>query len=253
MSRIGFVLSGLNLGLLIAPSLAGLIYEKAGYYAVFSMILGVISFDVVLRLSMIEKRTAMKWLEMPYPNGQEDTDTLGRGGDSAPDSFGSPTDVASIEDEEQRAEPDETSSLLPQKLKRRKSWLAVNFPTLRVLIRSPRLGAAVYGGFIHAMLITSFDAILPLFVSRTFGWKPTAAGLIFFALTIPSLLGAAVGAASDRYGTRTVSLFGFVLTTPSLALLGLIITDFMPQKVLFCVLLVFVGKCNSRQALPPYL
>ena len=62
MRRIGFVLSGMNFGALIAPFLAGIVYARVGYYAVFGMILGLIGVDFLLRAVMIEKRTARKWL-----------------------------------------------------------------------------------------------------------------------------------------------------------------------------------------------
>lgn len=43
------------------------------------------------------------------------------------------------------------------------------FDKLGVLISSRRFIAAVYGSFTHIFLLTSFDAILPQFVKRTFG------------------------------------------------------------------------------------
>lgn len=75
------------------------------------------------------------------------------------------------------------------------------------------------------MLISSFDAVLALFVKRALLWLSTGAGLMFLAITIPSALGALIGALSDRCSTRAVALFGFVLTVVSLALLGVVPRD----------------------------
>ena len=46
--------------------------------------------------------------------------------------------------------------------------------------------------------MTSFDAVLPLYVKATFGWSSTGAGLIFLAVVLPSLLGPLIGWAADR-------------------------------------------------------
>ncbi|MCJ1378827.1 hypothetical protein MMC17_001926 [Xylographa soralifera] len=109
------------------------------------------------------------------------------------------------------------------------------------LLSSPRLAAAVYGCFTHTTLIAAFDAILPLFVKRTFGWTSTGAGLIFLAITIPSLLGVVFGALSDRYGPKIVSLIGFAITIPALACLGLVTGPVLSQQALLVVLLAIIG------------
>ena len=59
----GFVLSGMNGGALVAPFLAGVIYDRAGYYAVWALALSVIAFDLILRLAMVEKSVARQWLK----------------------------------------------------------------------------------------------------------------------------------------------------------------------------------------------
>ena len=247
-NRMGFVLSGMNLGTLIGPFLAGLIYEKAGYYAVFAVVLGVIIFDFMLRLIMIEKRTAAKWLhreghDHQHLAGEETTDI------KAPDhcssgSDGSSTWLGSEQPDQLLPDPDETISLLPRSQKNN-SWFSRNFPTMALLLGSPRLKAAVYGCFTCASVTASFDAILPLFVKRTFHWSSSGAGLIFLAITVPSLMGTFIGALSDRYGTRKVSLVGFALTTPSLALLGVVTDDKLVNKILLPVILVSAGKAPS--------
>ena len=245
--RIGFVLSGMNFGLLISPFLAGAVYERAGYYAVFAVILGVIGFDFVLRVAMIEKRAAARWLE----GGKVDSTIVSRGKFAAVDADPGHLSNNSIatEDEEpnrQTAEPDENSPLLrpneSEGHKETKTWLAAKFSTAVALFSSPRLNAAVYGGFSHTMLITAFDTILPLFVIKTFHWKATASGIIFLAITIPSLLSTFIGMLSDRYGARVTSLLGFAVVTPALALLGLCKDDSLTSQALLVVFLVLIGK-----------
>lgn len=266
----GFVLSGMNLGTLIGPFLAGIIYSRLGYYAVFAVVLGVIAFDFCLRLLMIEKKTAAKWMLGGENFRQPSNET----GAVVPVSSYTATTTYSGSDgssktrsgrEQEQAEdnqtlisepPDETSILLPRKVpppppKKKSSWFSRNFPTMTLLLSSPRLRAAIYGCFTSATVTATFDAILPMFVKRTFHWNSAGAGLIFLAITVPSLLGTAIGGISDRYGTRRVSLVGFALTTPSLALLGVVRDDMLVNKVLLPVILVSVGKYETISPFPP--
>ena len=118
-------------------------------------------------------------------------------------------------------------------------------PVTKTLFKSTRILTACFGIFIHITAITAFDAVLPIYVNKIFGWRSTGAGLIFLAITIPAILGAAVGDASDRFGPRTVALSGFVIAVPSIALLGLIKHDSVVQIILLCVILAFTGQPSA--------
>jgi len=112
---------------------------------------------------------------------------------------------------------------------------------MTALLASPAIRASVYGGFVHTSLIASFDAVLPIAVHDKFHWTSSGAGLIFLALTIPSFFGPLFGALSDRYGARIVTLVGFGLASPCLALLGLIRNNTVKDIILFTLLLVLIG------------
>ena len=249
MCRIGFVLSGMNFGALIAPFLAGIVYAKAGYYAVFGMILGLIALDFILRGVMIEKRTARKWFAednwssstavLDSESGSEISE------DSTTTEVDSSSQVAGDEQNEiQSDSPTETSPLLKKSwdAKRSQSWFRRRFPRMAILLDSPRMRAAFFGCFTHTTLTACFDTILPLFVKRTFRWDSAGAGLIFLCITIPTVLGTFVGNLSDRFGPRKMALAGFVLTIPTLALMSLIQDDSIESKVGLCVLLSLIGK-----------
>lgn len=100
------------------------------------------------------------------------------------------------------------------------------------------------------MLISSFDAVLALFVKRTFLWSSTGAGLIFLAITVPLILGAFIGGLSDRYGTRAVAIFCFAVTVPSLALLGVVTNGSVPDQAALVILLVANGKFTITLKVP---
>lgn len=256
----GFVLSGMNLGALIAPFLAGAIYDNLGYYAVWIVCLGVVAFDFVLWVVMVEKHTAKRWIADDEPDiskveaAQDEADPVtpqeaNPNSHETLDSTRSTRDQVTLSREHEPAEMDETSLLLPHLPRPRESWFLKKFPAMTTLLSSPRIRAAVFGCFTHTTLISAFDAVLPLFVKHTFRYTSTGAGLVFLAITIPSTLGTVIGALSDRYGTRVVSLLGFALTTPCLALMGLATDNSIGHQITLISLLVLIGSCHGTPSI----
>lgn len=252
----GSALSGMSAGVMIGPFIAGIIYAKAGYLAVFATILAVISLDCILRLFMIEKQSARKWVvednygtfsREPHrqyrpinrdtaPVQEEDT-VVNRTTDMqdvAKDDAFKPSDFR----EPATYQPSDHRSGPPEGLVR-------FFKTTAILLKSRGILAAMYGGFVQVTLICAFDSILPLFVHKTFGWETSGGGSIFLALTIPSLAAPVVGVMSDRLGARVVVLAGFAISTVTLALLGLVGQDSIQHIILLCALLAMTGKSRS--------
>lgn len=256
----GFALSGMNIGAMASPFLGGLVYDRVGYLPVFFMCLGIIVVVFLLRISIVERKTAEKYLKaLPKVDeaGQAPSD------ERDVESHASPFSVVSSGDGKTRpkknnstepigAEASEQDPLIstthnidrnpwnePQNTK---SFFSRRLIVTKNLFRSTRILTACFVLFIHVAVITAFDAVIPIYVNEIFGWRSTGAGLIFLAITIPAILGAAVGDASDRFGPRTVALCGFAISIPSIALLGLVNHDSVGQIILLCVLLAFTGK-----------
>src|SRR5450432_372447 len=57
----GYVSISMSLGILIAPLLGGVVYNRAGYFAVYYMAFALIFLDVTMRLGLIEKKIAIQW------------------------------------------------------------------------------------------------------------------------------------------------------------------------------------------------
>jgi len=118
-------------------------------------------------------------------------------------------------------------------------------PPLLTLLHSPRILASAYGVFTQFGLLASFDAFLPLFVQRRFGWDALGAGLIFLCIAVPALIGPLAGRLADRFGNRNVALAGCLLGAPPL--LGLRWVGYaeggsgLEQIVLLGALLALIG------------
>ncbi|CAM1502870.1 Fc.00g076460.m01.CDS01 [Cosmosporella sp. VM-42] len=217
----GWIGTAMSLGILIAPLLGGVVYGKGGYYSVFAMCFGLIAVDIALRLAIIEVKDAKRWFE-----DAEHTDPR--------DSVARP-----VQTEEGVAEQRQVVMGEPSKEEIRASRNPLT--TLLCLLRKPRLLAALWGTLVDAIIQTSFDSTLPLFVNETFGWDSIGAGLIFLPVILPSFLSPLVGAFCDRYGPKWISTFGFVFATPFLICLRFVSEDTMAHKVMLCGLLVGVG------------
>ena len=241
---IGLVFTGLTAGLTFAPTLGGIIYAGAGYFAVFAVALAANTVPFVMGLLCVDPKRGQQ--SKKSETAQSDYGTLSHGQPRGQVSSTSP-------DNRMRGCDDEESFLIntPSRVRftepadKERSFLMRYFPSATILLRSPRVLAAIYGTLLQIMLLTSFDAILPIFVQRTFDWESSASGAIFIALAVPSLFGGLAGTLSDRFGARVVALVGFVFSSIMIALMCLVNHNSVQQIVLLCALLVLTGSSCS--------
>ena len=255
----GFVFSGMTGGFLVSPFLAGIVYAKAGYFPVFILVFAALAFDLFLRIIIIEQRTVIRLISdgrhrEPYEARPNESSPRLRNSSFTENTHDESDSTVDFDSEHQSSGSstvngtnlDEQPKMKIPKTSGSKSnpafWFRNAFPRMATLLRSPRLSAAVYGCFTYGTVICSFDAILPLFVNRTFGWDSQGVGFIFLALTVPALAGAAFGAVSDRYGPKRVSLLGFAIASVSLALLALVRDHSNVAKAGLAILLFTLGS-----------
>ena len=220
----------MSIGPIVGPILGGVIYAQGGYYAVFGLMFAMLGIDAVLRVIMIEKRVAQKWLEAnavlqsDMPNLQPEFNPT-TGSHPCPESCDTSHTIIEIGDEIANATP---SYRNPSRFK--------SLLSFRMLV-------GVAGGLLQSSLNVAFDSTLPLTVNALFGWNQTGQGLIFITILLPSLLQPVFGAMSDRYrqGRRLLAAGGCLLATPAYVLLRLVTHDTLGQKTLLCVLLVIIG------------
>jgi MFS family permease len=232
----GYVSISMSLGILIAPLLGGVVYNRAGYFAVYYMAFALIFLDVTMRLGLIEKKIAIQWLEP----GQESTRTLQEvtpssnvpEAEAVPPSDVTPPNEAVVSPETHEPEP--ASTIGPRTRSSR-------LPPVITLLGSRRLLAALWGCFLQGAIATAFDSVVPIFVSRTFLWDSTGAGLVFLAPILPTFISPLIGALSDRYGPRWLVVGGFLFGVPFWVLLRFVTDNTTQHKILFCALLSLIG------------
>lgn len=241
---IGFGLSGMNFGVLVSPTLGGIVYEKSGFYSVFVMGLGVVFVNLVLILLIVDRKTAEKYKGPANPTGNPNLlneETVQASAASAK------RRVPNVENGDMNATTPLLSSCGEPSIKPedQPSWCSI----VGGFVRNPQLVAALYGCLINTILVSSMDAVLPIFVKQTFHWLSGATGAIFLNLTVPSLIGPFIGIISDKYGVRSVSVIGFTFAAVGVTFLAFIQSDDTRSKIVACFLLFLVGKSDQQSTL----
>ncbi|KAK8002896.1 Pkinase-domain-containing protein [Apiospora arundinis] len=211
---------------LVAPVVGGILYDQVGYAGVFGVGAALLVVDFIMRLLVIEKKTAAKYDSPPDENGNHPV-----------------TDGASDE-------PTEEDALLQRKqdecyeIRGDQNGLVRTVPIL-YCFRNPRLLVAFVLAFMQAALLAAFDATIPTEARDLFGFSSLKAGLLFIALNIPCLiLGPVAGWAVDRFGTKPAAVIGFGYLAPVLLLLRLPSEQHIKGSggiILYCALLALNG------------
>ncbi|CAG8903359.1 unnamed protein product [Penicillium egyptiacum] len=235
---IGYVSMAISVGTLAGPLLGGVVYEDGGYYAVFGLAFAFIAIDIILRLLLIERRHAIKWL------APEMTPLSANGHQS--------TEKKSGETSERPNLPTHGSE--PRELQTPSPPSRSALERVTILLSSPRLIVSVWGYFIISIVLTSFDSVLPLFVQGTFGWQQSGQGLIFIPLMVPHVLDPVTGFIIDKYpkSCRYLAAGAFLASVPVMVVLRFVTDNSMQHKILLCALLACVGLCFAV-AMPPLI
>ncbi|RMZ38703.1 hypothetical protein AFCA_011619 [Aspergillus flavus] len=208
---IGYLGSSVALGFLLGPLIGGILYEKSGYQAVFAMAFVIVGVDLLMRVAVIEKKVARRWL-------LEDSETSQSGPHAGGyNTFGD------------TSEPSDSESPKSRK------------PALFLVICQPRIMISSWALLVHGLLYSAFDATIPVFVETRFHWGPLGAGLTFLPSAITAFFEPYFGYLSDRYGARKVTLTGFLVLSIPLVCLRFVESNTTSHIALLITLLTFIG------------
>lgn len=143
-------------------------------------------------------------------------------------------------------EPSVNNVSLPR---RSSTPLKKRYPIM-ILLSSRRLWSALWLSLFQCVLITAFEATLPLRVAEVFHWNSLGAGFVFLAFALPTFSAPLVGKFVDSYGPRLPTVFSFLLATIPLVLLLLISHSGIRQIVLLCALLALLGLALTTAMVP---
>ncbi|KAK4555805.1 hypothetical protein LTR86_007025 [Recurvomyces mirabilis] len=248
----GYLGLSMSLAILLAPLLGGVVFAASGYYAVFAMAFGLIGFDIVMRLVMIEKKVALRWLpqEEVIPDTKKQDKSPLDTRNPAVDLQDIPVSPVMDVTANKEAATSDTVETTPPGTQRPLGKFASRLPAVIYLLSSRRVLSALWACLVQSSLLTAFDSMLPLYVRDTFHWNSTGAGLIFLPIVVVSFLGPLIGYASDRVGPRWFATAGFVIGCPFIILMRLVDHNSLTQKVLLCALLALFGLAMTLVITP---
>ena len=194
----------------------------------FGLGFAIIAVDFIMRILIIEKKTAAKY-------GVEEGES-GDGHASQPEQDAEDGHEETEEDPLIQKEESQEYQIPPDQPKAIRS-----FPILYCL-KDPRLLTALLLAFVQATLLATFDATIPTEAQDLFNFDSLKAGLLFIALVLPYLVfGPIAGWAVDRYGPKPAAVIGFGYLVPVLILLRLVRPGGKTEIIVYCALLALCG------------
>ncbi|KAK4619373.1 hypothetical protein CLAFUW4_11390 [Fulvia fulva] len=177
---LGFAGSFITAGIITGPAVSGALLQWFGYWPAWSVPLALLGVGLVARLAMVEE------------GRKEKREVRER-----------------VEDEEAPLLND------GQPAGEAKRTAARGF--YGVMLRKGVVYAAIFNVMAFAMVVSGFDATLPIHLRDTFGWGSAPIGSIFLGLQIPAMfLAPFIGWLRDRIGLRWPTTIGWALTAPLL-------------------------------------
>ncbi|GAT22024.1 MFS transporter [Aspergillus luchuensis] len=209
----GYIGMGMTFGIMGGPLLGGVTYARGGYYAVFALAFALVGVDIVLRLVMIEKKHAVKWLQQEKEQvGQQAVETSGH------------------------ASPKKTRSAVLTLLASERMIVTIwAYFIVSVVLTSfdsvlPLFVEDTFGWDQTGQGLIFVPLSVPHISDPFFGWIN-----------------------DKFVNARRYMAAGALFTTiPFMVLLRLVTHDSMGQKVLLCALLVLIGFCVAS-LMPPLL
>ncbi|KAL2815342.1 major facilitator superfamily domain-containing protein [Aspergillus granulosus] len=261
---IGYQGSAIALGFLFGPLLGGLVYDKAGYEAVFGMSFALVGLDLIMRVLVVEKKVAGRWIDPPSADQSSSTSsaTIRPKKNVAGRSIGcSPTTTSSSASSmtiragggyQTFADTLTTGSDIDTETETTNECehgfqpeygdeLVQAQPTLLQIAKQPRVVISSFGLLIQGLLFSAFDATIPIFVETHFNWTPLGAGLAFLPSALTALFEPFFGYLSDKYGTRVVTFTSFILLPLPLASLSIVSANRPTHIALLLSLLTAIG------------
>ncbi|PLB48038.1 MFS transporter [Aspergillus steynii IBT 23096] len=212
---IGYLGSAITLGFLLGPLLGGMVYQIAGYQAVFGMAFAIVAIDVIMRIAVIEKKVACRWTA-------EGSEAVNESAPHLPANRGYDT----------FADPESSSDA---------TLSGSQKPALLLIARQPRVMISSWALLVQGMLYSAFDSTIPVFVESRFHWGPFGAGMAFLPSAVTALFEPYFGTLSDRYGARLITFLSFILLAPPLICLRFVEQNTTAHVVLLLVLLGLIG------------
>ncbi|KAL2856605.1 major facilitator superfamily domain-containing protein [Aspergillus pseudoustus] len=261
---IGYQGSAIALGFMLGPLLGGIVYDKAGYEAVFGMSFALVGLDLIMRVLVVEKKVAARWVEVDFAEQSSSASSatvrpkktrIGRplgSPPTVPSSSASSITIRANGGYQTFAEAPTAGSDISAETETEIGCECGNAhecsdeplqaqPTLLQIAKQPRVVISSIGLLVQGLLFSAFDATIPIFVESHFNWTPLGAGMAFLPSALTALFEPFFGYLSDKHGTRIVTFISFILLPLPLASLSIVSANKPTHIALLLTLLTVIG------------
>ncbi|KAJ6137178.1 hypothetical protein N7471_003664 [Penicillium samsonianum] len=208
----GLSMSFVSAGVVAGPAIAGTVLELAGYWPAWSVALGLLALDIIMRFIMIETPKSSS-------TGRESS-TL-----HPSDTTASNSETSALLANDAFAHPPNTLDYIAKTHDEHTQKGGF----YRIMLSDARVISGLSSTILSSSILASFDATLTLHLRDAFGWGSMAVGMMFLSLQLPSIcLGSLAGWLRDRVGLRYPTAIGWTLFAPIMWLLGVPGSDKFP-------------------------
>lgn len=208
----GLSMSFVSAGVVAGPAIAGTVLELAGYWPAWSVALGLLALDIIMRFIMIETPK----LSSTY----RESSTL-----HPSDTTASNSETSALLANDAFAHPPNTLDYIAKTHDEHTQKGGF----YRIMLSDARVISGLSSTILSSSILASFDATLTLHLRDAFGWGSMAVGMMFLSLQLPSIcLGSLAGWLRDRVGLRYPTAIGWTLFAPIMWLLGVPGSDKFP-------------------------
>ncbi|KAJ5912771.1 hypothetical protein N7504_001654 [Penicillium tannophilum] len=213
---IGYVSTAMILGFMSGSPIGGMIFEFGGYYTVLGIAFGLIALDMLLRLSVVEKKVATRWRTLPeYCPYKGHTYTSG---------YFSCETIFNRENSNDNNRPSGSLALVK-------------------LLQQSRILISLWAVIVSALVMSALDATLAIFVQDVFHSSALGSGLIFIPVAFAAFLQPFSVYLCERFGCRIIAFIAFAALSPTLVCLRFVEQDTTFNTTILCIILLGIGLC----------
>lgn len=213
--QIGIAMAGLSIGLLVGPPVAGTLDAKFGYRSPFYFGMAFSTFDLLVRLLVIERKDAIKWGVDPAADPDEvkerslANDSRALSVHKTSQSVGSSNPF--VFRESKKSEIDVGVAPVDETPQHSITPLDVLFK----ILTSARAMVCVFSTFVYGFMYSGQETVLVVHLARVYGLGAYESGLAFVAAVIPTLISMPLGGYfSDNKGAEWVAFVSLLFGIP---------------------------------------
>ncbi|KAL8692500.1 MAG: hypothetical protein Q9218_002503, partial [Villophora microphyllina] len=226
---LGYLSMSQSFGLMIGPAIGGTLYEYGGYFVTFIPAFVLIAIEILLRSLVVIPLRAKRGQSLAEEVENSDAALLSKGytanplyGTSQPPRVNQDNDSLLTPGEDAK-DPSRQHTVSDQLTDNSSKPTTTPTPstttTFSLFFASPRIVSALIVLFITNVILTSYDAIVPIYIRATFSLSAAHASLLFLIMVSSYLLSPIAGYVVDRHGTGIPATTGLaVMVPPILAL-----------------------------------